>query len=345
MVRILVSGNQGFVGSALTQLISEERQEYELRGLDSGYFGPKEEFHHSIAGGGFFQQIIGDIRDAENLPLDGVDAVVHLAAISNDPMGDLDENVTLDINLKGTIALATAAKAAGVKHFVFASSCSVYGQSGAEFRSERDQTGPLTAYAKSKVLAEQELSLIADQDFAVSCLRFATAAGWSTNLRSDLVVNDLTLGALRDGRILLKSDGKAWRPIIDVSDMARAILWQLERVERPDPFLVVNIGSESGTYTIREIADRIAALIPGTQVEFADNSNSDHRSYRVSFEKMVELGGFAPSVSLDETVLGLVSKWNQLQDKPPKDFVRLHTLTALKADGLVDDDLRWVERG
>lgn len=343
-VRILVSGNQGYVGSAFTNLISAEREHFELVGIDTGFFTFREKLKPGTANHGSFLQISGDIRDSNDIPFDGVDAVVHLAAISNDPMGALNERVTLDVNLNGTTALARAAKAAGVKHFVFASSCSVYGQSGEEYRSELDPTEPLSAYAKSKVSAEEALASMAGPDFLVSSLRFATAAGWSENLRSDLVVNDLALGALRDGRILLQSDGLAWRPIIDVSDMARAILWRLEQIKRIEDFSIINIGSENGTYTIREIADRIASLVPGAEVQFANSSNKDHRSYRVSFERMNELGGFSPRVSLNDTILGLVNRWTQIKDRLPTDFVRLHRLTALKEDGKIDGGLRWVGR-
>ena len=344
-MRVLVTGNQGYVGSAFTQLIRSERLEYSIVGIDTGFFPPRDDFAESTCTGSSFHQITADIRDVDHSFFTGVDAVVHLAAVSNDPMGNLDEGVTYDVNLTGTVALARIAKEAGVRHFVFASSCSVYGQSGAEFRSELDPPDPLTPYAKSKVLAERELALVADASFEVSCLRFSTAAGWSANLRSDLVVNDLTFGALRDGRLVLKSDGLAWRPIIDVSDMARAILWFLENALRSDPFLVVNIGSEDETYTILEIASRIATLIPGTQVEFATDSSSDGRSYRVSFERMKQLGDFRPRVTLAQTVLELVKRWDSILGVPPDDFVRLHALTELRNGNALDNQLRWVQRG
>lgn len=344
-MKVLVTGNQGFVGSAFTDLISQERAGYLIAGLDTGFFAPRDHFDGATISEPSFQQLVADIRDVDNSIFSGVDAVVHLAAISNDPMGDLDESVTFDVNVTGTVRLARLAKEAGVKHFVFASSCSVYGQSGADFRAERDALEPLTTYAKSKILAEQELALIADTSFVITCLRFSTAAGWSPNLRSDLVVNDLTLGALRDGRIVLKSDGQAWRPIIDVEDMAGAILWFLDHAARSEPFLVVNIGSEDETYTILEIAEHIATLIPGTQIQFSGDSGTDHRSYRVSFDRMREVGDFRPRVTLAQTVLGLTKRWDLIRETSPNDFVRLHALRDLRKNNAIDNQLRWVKKG
>ena len=342
-MKILVTGNQGFVGSALSQLLGDERPQYFSVGLDTGFFSPQDPLKRGKESESVTTQVIGDIRDVDASILNGIDAVVHLAAISNDPMGDLDERVTLDVNLSGTKRIATLAKNAGVKNFVFASSCSVYGQSGDAFKSEIDSVDPLTTYAKSKVLAEEALAAMASPSFSITCLRFATAAGWSANFRSDLAVNDITLGALREKQIVLRSDGQSWRPIIDVSDMARAILWFLENESRDEPFLVVNIGSEEGTYTILEIAEEVAALIPGTKIQFANNAGGDDRSYRVSFQRMKEVSDFRPQVVLQQTVMELSNRWKSISGSSKSGYVRLLTLTELLKQRAIDNELRWTK--
>lgn len=341
MVRLLVTGSLGYVGSALVSFITNGRPQFSLVGLDTGFFPVFDDSDQNRPDSSDYEHILGDIRDVSASDLIGFDAIVHLAAISNDPMGDLNEGVTYDINLDGTLGLARAAKEAGVRKFVFASSCSVYGQAGSKLRSEEDSPGPLTAYAKSKVLAEEALKSLAETNFRVDCLRYATAAGWSPNFRSDLVVNDLTLGALRNGVVTLKSDGLASRPIIDVTDMARAALWASLRLQGKNPFEIINIGSEKNTLSIREIAQVVARAIPKARIEIAPGSSKDIRSYKVSFEKMRSLGGFTPTVSVEQIVDGLVNAWPKLRDSAPEDFVRINKLSKLVGRKELDQGLRW----
>ena len=324
-------------------LIRREWPQLSPTGLDTGFFPMFNNSGQEPPDSSGFQLISGDIRDVRASDLGGFDVVVHLAAISNDPMGDLDEGVTYDINVDGTLGLARAAKKAGVKKFVFASSCSVYGQSGLGLRSEEDSAAPLTAYARSKVLAEEGLESLAESKFGVDCLRYATAAGWSPNFRSDLVVNDLTLAALRTGVVTLKSDGLASRPIIDVADMARAAVWASTRQTGKDPFEIFNIGSEKNTLSIVEIAQTVSRAIRGSHVEITRSSPKDIRSYKVSFEKMRSVGGPAPRVSLEQTIDGLVKAWPKLRDAPPGNFVRINTLSSLLGKENVDRRLRWTK--
>lgn len=338
---MLITGNLGYVGTALTDYLARCRPTFEIVGFDAGYFPPYFALDNCPPTSEI-RQISGDIRDIYSDQLLGFDAVVHLAAISNDPMGSLDERLTYDVNVNGTLHLARLCKKVGVRHMVFASSCSVYGQSGNTFRNENDETAPLTAYARSKVRSEKGLAELANERFTIDCLRFATAAGWSPNLRSDLVVNDLTIGALRDGRIVLKSDGSAWRPIIDVEDMARAITWSLEASPRSEGFRVVNIGSASETYDVRSIAELVRAIIPQTSLEISENVAGDDRSYKVDFAKFLTLGaGYQPKTTLEQIVERLVARWHLVQTVEPENLVRLRQINALLEDRRVDSELRW----
>ena len=206
------------------------------------------------------------MRDLPTELLQGVDAIVHLAAICNDPMGSAYEEVTLDVNYQAGIGLAQRAKEAGVRAFVFASSCSMYGAGGEGAKTETSTLNPLTAYARSKVLSEQELAPLADENFCITCLRFATACGWSDRLRLDLVVNDFVAGAVAAGEINILSDGTPWRPLIHVQDMARAIEWAISReADNGGDFLAVNAGSDQWNYQVHDLADAVAAAIPGTR--------------------------------------------------------------------------------
>ncbi len=344
-MKILVTGNLGYVGTAFTGFLAKWRPSLEILGLDSGFFQTDLVSSHPTETN-VVRQIFGDIRDVRVEEFDDVDAVVHLAAISNDPMGNLDEQLTFDVNTSGTLRIAKLCEQAGVRHMVFASSCSVYGRSGNSLRAEGDETGPLTTYAKSKVLAEEGLAELAGEHLAIDCLRFATAAGWSPNLRSDLVVNDLTLGALRHGRLVLKSDGLAWRPIIDVEDMARAIAWALEDENREDAFRLLNVGSVLETYSVKQIAEMISVVIPGAELEVGPDSFGDNRSYRVDFSKFASLAPDSqPQRTLRSIVEGLVAHWAKVESLEPGQLVRLNVLTKLLDEGQVDGELRWISRG
>ena len=226
--------------------------------------------------------------------------MVYLAALSNDPLGHAFEEATLDVNYRSCIRAAKMAKEAGVKSFVFASSCSVYGYAEDGARIEASPVNPLTAYAKSKVWTERDLAPLADGRFKVSCLRFATACGMSDRLRLDLVLNDFVAGAVASKKISILSDGSPWRPLIHVKDMARAIDWAIRREPTAGgPFLIVNVGDDSWNYQVKDLAEAVAQVIPGVEVSINENAQPDKRSYRVSFEKFKELApGYTPAVDL-----------------------------------------------
>jgi nucleoside-diphosphate-sugar epimerase len=330
--------------------LRETRERAWIGGLDAGYFA------HCLTGVRatperlLDAQYYADVRGVPSDMLAGVDAIVHLAGISNDPIGNAFEEVTLAINHRATVELAGRAKAAGVGAFVFASSCSIYGQADDAPRVEESELGPLTAYARSKALAERDLAPLADDRFRVTCLRFATACGMSDRLRLDLVLNDFVASAIATGRIDIMSDGTPWRPLIHVADMARAIDWAIDRPgqeDGADAFLVTNVGSDTWNVQVRQLADEVARALPGVQVSVNPDAVPDKRSYRVSFARFEGLApDHQPQVDLEAAVTDLVDGLNRMSFSDAgfreSQLARLPVLTRLRAMRLMDDDLRWI---
>ena len=349
-MKILVTGNMGYVGPLVLRRLRESYPGITLIGYDMGYFA------HCLTGAQRLPesradaQYFGDIRQVPEEILRGVDGVVHLCAISNDPMGALFEDVTLAINHRASVDLAQKAKRAGVKRFVFASSCSVYGFAEGGPRREEDALNPLTAYAKSKVHTEQDLASIASDTFTTTCLRFATACGMSDRLRLDLALNDFVAGALVSKRINILSDGTPWRPLIHVKDMARAIDWALQRDHRDGgTCLTLNVGSDAWNYQVKDLAAAVAKLIPNVEVSINKDAQPDKRSYRVNFDKFTKLAqGFLPAVDLPAAVVdlrdGLMTMKFADQDFRTGEFMRLVTLRRLRDSGQLTDDLVWIDR-
>ena len=349
-MKILITGNMGYVGPLVLRRLRESHPGAELIGYDAGYFA------HCLTGPSRFPesradiQYFGDIRRVSPEVLRGVDAVIHLCAISNDPMGALFEDVTLDINHRASIDLANKAKGAGVKKFVFASSCSVYGFAEGGPRREEDALNPLTAYAKSKVNTERDLALLASETFTATCLRFATACGMSDRLRLDLVLNDFVAGALASKRINILSDGTPWRPLIHVKDMARAIDWAVQRDHRDGgTYLTLNVGSDTWNYQVKDLAAAVAKLVPNVEVSINKDAQPDKRSYRVNFDKFAKLAqGFLPAVDLYGAVVDLRDGLMTMKFADPDfrtgEFMRLVTLRRLRESGQLTDDLVWKDR-
>jgi nucleoside-diphosphate-sugar epimerase len=349
-MKILVTGNMGYVGPLVLRRLRESHPQATLIGYDMGYFA------HCLTGASRLPetladlQYFGDIRRVPNEILQGIDAIVHLCAISNDPMGATFEKVTLDINHRASIDLAEKAKRAGVKKFVFASSCSVYGFSEGGPRREEDGLNPLTAYAKSKVQTEQDLASLASEAFTATCLRFATACGMSDRLRLDLVLNDFVAGALVSKRINILSDGTPWRPLIHVKDMARAIDWAVQRDYRDGgSFLTINVGSDAWNYQVKDLAAAVANLVPNVEVSINKDAQPDKRSYRVNFDKFSKLAqGFLPMVDLQSAVRdlrdGLMAMQFHDHEFRTGELIRLVTLKRLRESGQLKDDLVWKER-
>ena len=347
-MKILITGNMGYVGPEVAKYLRASRPDAILHGFDNAYFA------HCLTGAAVVperyldQQFYGDVR--KDLPdLSAYDAVVQLAAISNDPMGNQFQAVTMDINQNTTVSIAKAAAAAGVKNFVFASSCSVYGVAEGGPRKETDPLNPMTAYAKSKIGAERELATIATP-MVVTSLRFATACGMSARLRLDLVLNDFVACALSRGQISVLSDGTPWRPLIDVADMARAIDWAIDRdPENGGRCLAVNVGSDDRNYQVKTLANAVAAKIPGTEVSINTSAPADSRSYQVDFGLYRSLApNHQPLVDLDQSIRNLIAGLQAMNFKDA-DF-RSSELMRLKVlQGHIDSDrlntaLEWTDR-
>lgn len=348
MKRILITGNMGYVGPVVAAHFRRRYPRAALIGYDSGLFATCLADHDFMPETILDTQKFGDIRDIQADVLAGVDAVVHLAAVSNDPMGSRFEQVTHDINCAATLRLAGLAQAAGVRHFVFASSCSVYGAAVGGPRQETDPVSPQTAYARSKIDAEAGLAAMDHGGTRFTCLRFATACGMAPRLRLDLVLNDFVAAALADRRIAVLSDGSPWRPLIDVADMARAIEWAASR--DGDPMLVVNAGSESWNYQVRELAGAVAAVMGDVDVQVNAAAQPDTRSYQVDFSLFARLApDHQPRMSLQDSVRAL---WAGLSDGAidlrgfrESRFMRLKMLDRLIRSGRLRETLRWQTGG
>jgi nucleoside-diphosphate-sugar epimerase len=345
-MRILITGNMGYVGPVVVAHLRAAMPEAKLVGYDTGWFADCLTTNDGLPEQLLDAQHFGDVRDLPPALLDGVDAVVHLAAISNDPMGSRYEAPTIEINARATIRLAALAHQAGVRAFVFASSCSIYGFAEGGPRREDDALNPLTAYARSKVAVEESLHAMQPQAMAVTCLRFATACGISPRLRLDLVVNDFVAGAVAGGRVTVLSDGSPWRPLIEVRDMARAIEWAIGRgAAEGGRVLSVNVGSDRLTLQVRDIAAAVARQVPGTEVAVNAAAQPDRRSYRVDFALFRQLAPrHQPLFGLEEAIRGLHEGLAGLgfSDRHFRDgrLMRLKVLDALHDAGRIDATLR-----
>ena len=344
-MRILVTGNMGYVGPKVGQRLRRAFPDCTLVGLDMGYFAGILTDASVLPESEVDVQYFGDVRRLPAAVLEGVDAIVHLAAISNDPMGHRFEEVTLAVNHQATVALASAAKAAGVSAFVFASSCSVYGAAGDAPRTETAPVAPLTAYAKSKVLAEQDLARLADRGFRVTCLRFATACGMSERVRLDLVLNDFVAAAVTTKKIRILSDGTPWRPLIHIRDMARAMEWALRR-EQGGEFLTINVGKDDWNYQVLDLAQAVADALPGVEIAVNPDARPDARSYRVSFEQFRRLAPeHQPEATLRQTIEDLADGLGRVptldEHFGQSQLVRLNVLSGLRTRGLLDAQLVW----
>lgn len=346
-MKVLITGNTGYIGPRLISLLKAEHSDIDLVGLDIGYFA------HCLTNEQYFpecrlsNQVFTDIRNVDAGALDGVDAVIHLAAISNDPMGNTYEKVTEDINYRASVQLAKQAKESGVKHFVFASSCSMYGFAEGSAKTESDSLNPLTAYARSKVNTEKEIESLASDDFIVTSLRFATACGMSERLRLDLVLNDFVAGAIASKEITILSDGTPWRPLIHVDDMSRAMHWAIQRQpENGGAYVAVNTGSNEWNYQVKDLAEAVAKIVPGVSVSINKDAQPDKRSYQVDFGMFEKLApAHQPQVSLEGAINGLVEGLTQMNFSEKNfrqtQFMRLKVLTNYRDNNLLDENLRW----
>jgi nucleoside-diphosphate-sugar epimerase len=348
-MKILITGNLGYVGSELTKILRKTFPESTLIGYDIGYYAKNLTNNLTVPEIYLDKQIYGDVREFPVELLQDIDTVVQLAAISNDPIGNKFEKVTYEINHKAVVDIAEKAKKQGVRNIVYASSCSVYGFAEESARNEESEVGPITAYAKSKVMAEKDLKDLADNDFKITCLRFATACGMSDRLRLDLVLNDFVAGALTSNEITILSDGTPWRPLINVRDMARAIIWaHLRNPQEGGKFLIVNTGSNEWNYQIKELAGHIHHILPEIKVSINKDAQPDKRSYRVSFDMFKKLApGFQPEYNLERTIKDLIEGLQSIGFRD-KDFrksrlMRLNVINELIDKRVLDNNLNLLK--
>lgn len=347
-MKILITGNMGYVGPAVVSQLRATFPDATLIGYDMAYFASYLTNATVLPESKLDIQLFGDVRTISSSVFRGLDAIVHLAAISNDPMGNQYEDVTLDVNYRSSVRIAELAKKEGVRAFVFASSCSMYGAAEDESKTEASTLNPLTAYARSKVFTEQSLEPLADQDFTVTCLRFATACGMSNRLRLDLVLNDFVAGAVASGEINILSDGSPWRPLIHVRDMARAIEWAVSReAGNGGEFLAVNTGSNLWNFQVLELAEAVSACIPGTRVSVNRNAAPDKRSYRVDFSLFKSLASdYQPLYTLSQAIEELHLGLSEMGFKDPEfrssHLMRLKALSHLLNTKQINGDLQWI---
>jgi nucleoside-diphosphate-sugar epimerase len=343
-MRVLVTGQRGYLGVELVPFLL--RAGHEVIGLDNGYFdacdfgAPPDDV----------PALDVDLRDVGPRDCEGFDAVLHLAALSNDPLGDLNPEVTYEINHEGSLRLARSAKQAGVPRFVFASSCSLYGAGGDEALDERAQFQPVTPYGESKVFAERDVSRRADGSFSPVYLRNATAYGVSRRLRADIVVNNLVGHAYTTGKVLLQSDGTPWRPLVHLQDIAAAFVAVLEAPRERVHDQAFNVGRTGENFRIREVAQMVADVVPRCELAFAPGASADIRNYRVDFSKIErELPGYAPRWRLRQGIEELYEAYRERgltrEEFLGPRYYRLRTIRGLQEHGLLDQALRRAHRG
>jgi nucleoside-diphosphate-sugar epimerase len=347
LMKVLITGNLGYVGPVVVRHLRRTHPQARLIGFDSAFFALSTTGATALPERLLDEQHFGDVREIPESLLKGLDTVIHLAGVSNDPMGNKFERVTEDVNYRASVDIGIKARKAGVSHFVFASSCSVYGFAPGAPRKESDELNPQTAYARSKVNTEKGLAEIRDNNMIVTSLRFATACGMSDRLRLDLVLNDFVACALALGEISVLSDGSPWRPLIDVCDMARAIEWgTMREASAGGGFLALNVGSDDRNYQIKDLSNAVAERIPGTTVKINNTAQPDTRSYKVDFSLFASLAkNYQPQVtllqSIDMLAKGLRSMGFADPDFRNSAYIRLKVLELHIAARRLTPDLRW----
>jgi len=338
-MKVLVTGHRGYIGVEMVPALRAAG--HEVVGLDTGYYDECDFVRPPDP----TEDLKVDLRDVTAADCRGVDAVVHLGALSNDPLGDINKDLTYDINLHASVKLARAAKEAGVKRFLFSSSCSLYGAGGDGLLDETAAFYPVTAYGESKVRVEQEVSKMADGSFAPVYLRNATAYGVSRRLRADIVVNNLVGHAITTGKVLLQSDGTPWRPLVHIGDIIHAFNCCLTAPVEAIHNQAFNVGKQGENYRIRQVAEMVAEVVPNSEVTFAPGASPDTRDYRVDFGKIErQLPGFKPTWTLRkgiEELYGAYKAHGLSKDEwqGPR-YYRLKTIKGLIERGQIDGNLR-----
>ncbi len=335
-MKVFVTGNLGYVGNVLSRKLIN--QKFDVIGCDVGFY-PQGFLGLENSG---YKQIKKDIRNLSIEDFKGVTAICHLAALSNDPLGEINLKLTEEINYKATIRLVKLAKEANVEKFIFSSSCSSYGMNEKTV-NEESKLAPLTAYAKSKVNSERDISKICDNNFCTTNLRSATAYGLSNSIRLDLVVNNLTCSAFTTKQVKLLSDGTAWRPLVHVEDMSNAFISVLNAKNSEVNGQAFNVGTNDDNYTIREIAQKVEQIIPNSNITYAKDANKDSRSYKVDFSKIKQQLGFETKWSLEKAIKEiydlLKSKKFSEEDFKDKKYFRVAYIKWLIENNKIDNNL------
>lgn len=345
-MKILVTGTEGYIGYRLAPILAS--QGGDIVGLDTGYYMNGCLYSDSAERPVGPKTLLKDLRNITAEDLEGFDAVVHLAELSNDPLGANNPEVTYAINHQGSVTLAKLAKQVGVKRFVYASSCSVYGLGDGSFLDETSDVNPQTAYAKCKTLVEQDIIPLSDSSFSVTCLRNATAYGASPRMRFDIVINDLCALAWTTKNIAMTSDGSPWRPVVHIDDICKAISCVLNAPQSDVSGQIFNVGSDRDNYQIREIAEIVSDVFPGCTLTTGDSAG-DNRSYRVSFEKITtKLPGFSCDWDARRGATQLLDLFSRI-DMQPEDyqyraFTRLKQLNYLSRSNQIDSAFYWTQR-
>ena len=339
-MRVLVTGHHGYIGAVLVRMLSKTSNE--VVGLDSDFFAQNRFVGDVIE----IPSLHRDLRDIQPRDLFGFDAVLHLAALSNDPLGDLNPQLTYEINHRATMRLAGMAKQAGVKRFLFSSSCSMYGAAGSSMLTEDAPFRPVTPYAESKVFVEQELGELASPHFSPVFLRNTTAYGVSPFMRFDVVLNNLVAWAVTTGSIKIQSDGTPWRPLVHVEDICRAFLAALVAPQETIHNQAFNVGITEENYQVRDLAEIVRETVPGCKLEYSPDGGPDPRSYRVDFSKIKNhLPGFAPQWNVRRGAQELYDACRQanlkLEEFDGPRFKRITHIRKLLASGQLDSQLRW----
>lgn len=342
-MRVLVTGHLGYIGTILTPMLTEAG--YEVVGMDTDLYA-RCNFGEAVSE---IPNIKKDIRDVRLDDLRGFDAVLHLAGLSNDPLGNLNPALTYEINHRAAVHLAELSKKAGVSRFIFSSSCSTYGAAGDELIDEGAAFNPVTPYGTSKVYVERDVAFLADDNFSPTFLRNATAYGVSPRLRFDLVLNNLVAWAMTTGLIYLKSDGSPWRPLVHIEDISRAFLAVLQSPIEKVHNRAFNVGRTRENYRVKQIARIVAETVPGCRVEFAPDAGPDKRTYRVNCDRIVrELPAFRPQWDIRRGAQELYDAYQRVgilnkEFEGPR-YKRIDHIKGLLASGDLDSSLRWVNQ-